>query len=697
MRSLFFSLVFITVSLTSTLSAQAGILTKSPNNLGLVGYWSFGDGRGAVATDFSGNKRSLNLNNGPAWATGKIGASLDFDGVNDFASVTSTLGITGNATFTLSAWIRPDSVGSAATIAGFIGGGGAGDAAMILAPNGSGSVGLWMNSCGAVTGTGVITTGSWQHIVITKTAGSSATTVTLYVNGVSQSLSTQFSSCTPSIASTRFNVGSGWNASNSDQLFDGRIDEVRVYNRALSSTEVTALYGQTRIMKLDKPGPLADANLVFYLKMNESSGDAVDASGNGLTFTNNSSVGRANGKIFGAGSFSGGNYFSRADSAALSPTTAATWSFWFYKTSAYSGSSNMLTSKWSFNSTNGWGHRTNGTEFEASLENYNYAGITSGLNLAANTWYHAVVVFNGAGVGNSGRLKVYINGSEKTLTYTGTIPSTISDTTNAFEIGGWSNIGYYFAGIIDEFGFWSRALTAAEVATLYNGGAGLSHPFTTSTAKIAQSRNTIAPTNLVVWHSFDGPYLNTTTSTDRGSSGNHGTLANGPTPKAGKVGQALRFDGSDDRIVTMQNPSGLGYGAGDFSWFAWIYPERVNDSYEMIWAQGGSGIPYFAVRDDVLHVYVGSTYETTSGYIAANTWQHVGVVRSSGTLTLYKNGVAYSSTSSQPGSISAPDYAYISSYGSGGAHAFKGVIDDLRIYNKALSTTEILALYNQGK
>jgi hypothetical protein len=55
-------------------------LQKPPNNLGLVGYWSFNEGTGTKATDFSGNSNTWTLTAGPMWTNGKRGKALSFDG-----------------------------------------------------------------------------------------------------------------------------------------------------------------------------------------------------------------------------------------------------------------------------------------------------------------------------------------------------------------------------------------------------------------------------------------------------------------------------------------------------------------------------------------------------------------------------------------------------------------------------------------
>ena len=72
---------------------------------GLVGYWKMDEQSGATVGDTSGNNNAGTLTNGPTWASGKVGGALNFDGVNDYASVPITL--YGLNAFTIGEWVYP--------------------------------------------------------------------------------------------------------------------------------------------------------------------------------------------------------------------------------------------------------------------------------------------------------------------------------------------------------------------------------------------------------------------------------------------------------------------------------------------------------------------------------------------------------------------------------------------------------------
>src|SRR6185436_9301206 len=87
-------------------TAEASGLHKAPNNLGLVGYWSFEDASGLRANDFSGHGNTGTLANGPAFTAGKIGRAISFDGSEDIVSVEGVADDIATGNVTMSAWVK---------------------------------------------------------------------------------------------------------------------------------------------------------------------------------------------------------------------------------------------------------------------------------------------------------------------------------------------------------------------------------------------------------------------------------------------------------------------------------------------------------------------------------------------------------------------------------------------------------------
>jgi prepilin-type N-terminal cleavage/methylation domain-containing protein len=206
---------------------------------GLVGYWSFDEGSGTIAKDYSGNGNNGTLVNGPTWTTGKVGGALSFDGVNDYVNVpyNSVLDIVKN--FTIEVWIYPKEQtfnhqtavekwqtyllmhlhAGATTFQHYIFAGGAWHYVRASQP--------WSYYIG-----------KWGHYVFTY----DGTTLKSYVNGVLDNQTTYIGQLTSN--TNPVTIGKG--AETAASFFNGLIDEVRIYNRALSDAEIQALYNATK-------------------------------------------------------------------------------------------------------------------------------------------------------------------------------------------------------------------------------------------------------------------------------------------------------------------------------------------------------------------------------------------------------------------------------------------------------------------
>lgn len=96
--------------------------------------------------------------------------------------------------------------------------------------------------------------------------------------------------------------------------------------------------------------------------------------------------------------------------------------------------------------------------------------------LSTGTWYHVAIVVNG------GSMMPYVNGvADRASAYT--LAANVMPSGTA-RFGQYGSNSYVFDGITDEFGLWDRALSGAEITSLYNGGTGISYPFASSTSHI---------------------------------------------------------------------------------------------------------------------------------------------------------------------------------------------------------------------
>src|SRR5262245_59107499 len=88
----------------SSVRAQTADLTT-----GLVGYWTFDEGTGTVASDSSGHNNTGTLKNGPLWTTGKLNTALQFDGIDDYVEVANSPSLSPTSAVSVSFWIKSGS------------------------------------------------------------------------------------------------------------------------------------------------------------------------------------------------------------------------------------------------------------------------------------------------------------------------------------------------------------------------------------------------------------------------------------------------------------------------------------------------------------------------------------------------------------------------------------------------------------
>ena len=218
-------------------------------------------------------------------------------------------------------------------------------------------------------------------------------------------------------------------------------------------------------------------NLQAYYKLDESSGNATDSSGNGYTGTN-TSVTYSAGKINNGALFNGSSAF--LDMGVFVQLTGDyTLSVWIKPTTIPgAGVYPMLLARRTEPATNGdYNILMNGDisgKFNYSLrDSAAWKGLTSTTIPTAGNWYHVVITKLGT------LATMYVNGvSEAT---DNTFPVTPVSATPNFFLGKATSGGNFLDAMEDEVGVWSRALSSAEVTELYNGGAGLQYPFSTTT------------------------------------------------------------------------------------------------------------------------------------------------------------------------------------------------------------------------
>ena len=706
---------------------------------GLVAHWRMDEGSGTTLYDSSGNGNNGTMQGAMDASDdsvpGQIGTALDFDGSDDSINAGSDSSIDNifNGGGTISAWINPT-------------GWGEGDFGRII-DKGPGYSFFVSNYSGIplrsirfaqyftsnlsawTTPTDSITLNTWQHVAITYDNSSNANTPTIYINGVAQALAQSHAGSGTATPDNDANMYIGNNGA-SDRAFEGSIDDVRIYNRALSADEVTGLYTNNKLAttctapdgvagemdynytegvlqycngskwvamgpKLASAGTEADitytaptANLVGHWTLDDINTTALDSAGSnngtmegGLDGSNDS----VPGKIGNALNFDGSDDYVESDTPS---STSETYSLWINPTSHALGDpdwANTLMTRGHndqegyFGMHLGFDHKI-GVATNMSDGNTYRESCTGNTDIPLNTWTHV----SASRDASNKVVKIYLNG---VLDKSCTMSHAFTSSVQSLFIGRhpYPGFEYFYEGIIDDVRIYNAALSDSEIYALYRatGGTGGPDPSLVGHWKLDETTGTDA--------------------IDSSGNGNDGTMEGSMDAEddsvPGKSGTALDFDGTDDYIKTntaIFNPSTTNFTAS-----LWVRPTALDldagaDRAILTQNNGtgtGRGWLYIDAGNQKLASFIGGGGKDSGHTLQINNWIHITLVYdvSTDSITWYINGVQ-GPTNTSVGMETATGELYIGS-GKAGQQNFKGKIDDVRIYNRALSAAEIASLY----
>jgi glucose/arabinose dehydrogenase len=217
--------------ITTPATASTYTVTFAATVSGLVAAYAFEEGIGTSVADASGNS-NVAIISGATWSTaGKSGKALSFDGVNDWVSVADASSLDLTTGLTLEAWVHPASLSGWRTVV--MKERTAGLAYALYAHDNAPRPAVTVNvgSDQSSTGAQALPLNTWSHLAGTY----DGTTLRLYVNGALVSSRPLAGSMSTSAQPLRLGGNAVWG-----EYFAGLIDDVRVYSRALSQSEVQA-------------------------------------------------------------------------------------------------------------------------------------------------------------------------------------------------------------------------------------------------------------------------------------------------------------------------------------------------------------------------------------------------------------------------------------------------------------------------
>jgi hypothetical protein len=670
-------------------------------------------GSGTTWYDLSYSGNNGTLINGVTYSILE-GGSLVFDGTNDYANVTSNQVITNDFTFTV--WAKRDG-NSPTSIGGVFGNHNHVEL--------SGANIFFRNSSTIVeiaTGNGVTRPSfqisipslntEWNFYVLRY----SGTTCQLYFNGVL--LDSRTAVVVQSLNSNRYGIAIWASSYLAEYYLNGKISQCSVYNRALTSSEILKNYN-AGLARFNTPN-IVKSNLLLNLDSSNAvsyptSGTIwTDLSGNGYTGS------LINGPTFNSTSksivFDGTNdYFQYS---ARTPNTEFQYydaftveALTYVNESTLTG--HIVTNRTSRDGNNtpytGWGLAQYNSSIRATIGGYPSSTFdwrfvevtgTTFTNEVFRKWSHIVWVNTGV----AGQQKIYINGVDRTNSSgdDATPPYTInySNGTHRLTVGmspaDGSPGGHFFDGNIEVARVYNKALSQSEVLQNY-----YQSPIVTDGLRMSLDAG-----NLV---SYSGAG---TTWKDLTAYGYNGTLTNGPT-FSGVSGGAIVFDGTDDVVTGGLNGSIF---TGDFTQTAWIYKlnnnqpwqgvftnssPATNNTYLMTFGNGSVDAPYNSIGVNQVGVSASGVFLDIGSHL--NRWLYVAISKVGSNLNIYcfKDGNLLSTTGTitwNGGNFATTNNYQIGRHWAGtNVIPFQGLISNVSLYDRALSTDEIAQNYNATK
>jgi len=221
------------------------ITPADPGTTGLQAHYEFE----GTYDDSSGNAHhGIGMGN-PTFLAGKVGQAINLRGLNDYVEITGYKGVLGPNAFSITTWVKTTYIGDDPQEIVYYGTHGDGQRCEFRVHT-DGHIRMG-NGAGQVEGLIDVTDGGWHHVAATikENATNSSSDVRIYLDGQDDTQESTDPDAFNLVAD--WDVTIGYRPSQNDRFFMGEIDDVRIYDRALSQEEIVWLAGRTRAF--DKP------------------------------------------------------------------------------------------------------------------------------------------------------------------------------------------------------------------------------------------------------------------------------------------------------------------------------------------------------------------------------------------------------------------------------------------------------------
>ena len=476
---------------------------------------------------------------------------------------------------------------------------------------------------------------AWHHGVMTWESNSAL----MYVDGTLQAASDTSTAVSLTSAAGKLSIGEKFDISG--KVFNGELDDIRIFNRALSAAEITTLYNNT----------IQDES----------------ANGNHGVMTNGAYVGEDDEIVLDGVD----DYVDCGASTPAIGTGDLTISAWYYRETSDTNNRRLLATGGATGTQAGYAIMANQSQVRLRVSDGTNS-VLDGPTLTLATWQHIAAVVDNT----TNEAYVYLDGALETTIDISSLGS-VANTTNLL-IGYGHTPGTEWPGSIRDARIFNRALSAAEILALAS-----EYEF--------QVPNTRGSVLGIVPSYFDTEA--DVTAIDWSGFGNAGVLTNGPTYTAdvdeGGT-RAIEFDGVNDRVEVA--PHSIA-DALPWSVAMWIYRATGYESVEGLYGNGGAASRAFFYNNTVLYVFNEADTQSTTFAVspAIDGWTHITLVcdgTAASNLSYYEDGV-FGSTKT----LAASDHVWthFAAY-STSSDTIIGKMDDTYIFDRALNLDEIKAL-----
>jgi hypothetical protein len=611
---------------------------------GVVGWWKLDETAGTTAAD-SSSAGNVGAYVGAAALNvpGVLDRAVTFDGTDDYVTVPHSQSLVATSAVAVAAWVRPTAAGPFDR--------------MILNKEGEYEVALVNNEIKwalansspgwAWHHTGVfVPHDRWSHVVVSY----DGVQVKTYLNGqLAETYSASGTIGDVTVTHNELRIGARSSPS-STSFFAGRIDDVHVFTRSVTTAEVAALHG-----------------LLGHWKFDDAAGNAVSDSSilAGHAAIAAGAPAWTSGMRRGAMSFNGTTDHA-ATAQPFTPPAAGTVAFWFRSNGPPAARQRLFGL---------------GTDFEMRQEpdgivrcDLGVDGDTGGIHTVsalttAGRWYHVAATFDSA----TETYAVYVDGQ---LVKSGVSAAPLNPQAAAIlSFGLRTGTTERFAGALDDFRIYNRVLSQAEVYEVYG---------------------------LVGWYRFNE--TSGTVAADSTGLGRDGAYVGLPALGAPSNGLAANGTAVDFNGANYMQVTGLFDRSASVSVTAWVKLDASDTSGADVVSLGDC----FALRLRNATPGVQAAYYNgaTWGYATANQsvvnagWLHyAAVLDEAGVMKLYINGVE--AASAAVGAIAYNGLGAntrVASHGNANtSYDLDGAIDELRIYNRIMQPEEVFRLYRGSR